>query len=208
MRILKGANSMIVGIVVLFVAGILVSSSYAEIDPEHPEWLFEEDGNAEGWRQPNCLTIEVEDGLLKMETTCANDPIIFVAVGDTPVAAVQTPYLNVDAKEHPKLYARMSLSPNCNKIEFYYVTEDDAQWSERQVTRWTNLAPTGEMEEFEFEMGWQGTITGLRMDFADVAGIEIEMDYLSFIGHPGGASEATQSAGKLASTWASIKARH
>jgi hypothetical protein len=98
----------------------------------------------------------------------------------------------------------MALSPNNNKIEFYYVTEDDAQWSERQVKRWSNLAPSGEMEEYEFEMGWEGTITGLRMDFVDVAGVEIEIDYLSFVGHLG-TPEAVQPDDKLATTWAGIR---
>ncbi|MFC1717440.1 hypothetical protein ACFL6S_27515 [Candidatus Poribacteria bacterium] len=84
----------------------------------------------------------------------------------------------------------------------YYVTEDDAQWSERQVKRWENLAPTGEMGEFEFEMGWQGIIIGLRMDFSDIAGIEI--DYLSFVGHPG-KPKAVEPIQKLITKWAKIK---
>ena len=110
----------------------------------------------------------------------------------------------MDAKEHPILYVGMSLSENNSKLEFYYVTEDDAQWSERQVKRWNDLAPTGEMEQFEFEMGWSGTIIGLRIDFSDVAGIEIEIDYLSFVGHPG-ELEAVDPSGKVAAAWAEIK---
>jgi len=99
----------------------------------------------------------------------------------------------------------MSLSENNNKVAFYYVTEDDAQWSERQIKRWENLVPTGEMEQFEFEMEWNGTITGLRMDFSDIAGIEIEIDYLSFVGHPGEKPGAVGPSGKVAAAWAEIK---
>jgi len=178
----------------------------AEFDPENPEWLFDEKGNMEGWGNQNSINmIEVtKDGILRMETT-GTDPWVFCGMGNVGLVwANQPAYLSVDAKKHPKLYARMSLSPNNSKIEFYYVTEDDAQWSERQVKRWSNLAPSGEMEEYEFEMGWEGTITGLRMDFLDVAGIEIEIDYLSFVGHPG-QTEAVQPADKLAGKWAKIK---
>lgn len=175
-----------------------------ELDPENPEWLFEDKGNFEGWGNPTAINlVEVNDGVLRMQTT-GNDPYVFCGmVGNAALVwAAQPPYLNVDGKEHPTLYARMSLSTNNNKVAFYYVTDDDAQWSERQVKRWENLAPTGEMEEFEFEMEWEGTITGLRMDFSDVAGIEI--DYLSFVGHPG-LPQDVQPIDKLATTWSAIK---
>ena len=48
MRILKNANLMIVGMVLLFVAGVLAASSYAKIDPETcvGMWLFDE-GNGD-----------------------------------------------------------------------------------------------------------------------------------------------------------------
>lgn len=199
-------------ITIIVLAAILTVIAYSsgnlfaeEFDPAHPEWLFEEKENAEGWGNQNSINIvEVKDGTLKMETT-GNDPWIFCGMGNVGLVwAAQPAYLNVDGKEHPKLYARMALSPNNNKIEIYYVTEDDAQWSERQVKRWANLTPSGEMEEYEFEMGWEGTITGLRMDFVDVAGVEIEIDYLSFVGHPG-APEAVQPDDKLAATWGRTK---
>jgi len=48
----------------------------AELDPEHPEWLFEERNDAEGWGNQTAMTIiGVEDGVLKLETTGA-DPYI------------------------------------------------------------------------------------------------------------------------------------
>ncbi len=105
-----------------------------ELDPENPEWLFQEDGNTEGWGSPNALTvIGVEDGVLKMEVI-GNDPYIFCGIAIVGVVwADQPPYLDVDAEEHPMLYAGMALSNNNNKVAFYYVTDDDAQWSERQV---------------------------------------------------------------------------
>lgn len=198
----------LIGLAVTLAAAVCFSGNLvaAEFNPDHPEWLFEDKGNMEGWGNQNAINIiEVtKDGTLRMETT-GNDPWVFVGMGAVGLVwANQPAYLNVDAKEHPNLYARMALSPNNSKIEIYYVTEEDAQWSERQAKRWSDLAPTGEMEEYEFEMGWEGTITGLRMDFSDVAGIEIEIDYLSFVGHPG-APEAVQPADKLAATWAKIK---
>lgn len=135
-----------------------------------------------------------------------NDPYIFCGIAIVGVVwADQPPYLDVDAEEHPMLYAGMALSNNNNKVAFYYVTDDDAQWSERQIKRWENLAPTGEMEEFEFEMDWTGTVTGMRMDFSDVAGIKIELDYLSFVGHPGEEGRVVQPTSKLAAKWAEIK---
>jgi hypothetical protein len=176
-----------------------------DLDPENPEWLFEDKGNFEGWGNQNSLSlISVKGGVLTMETT-GTDPYVFCGMGNVGLVwAAQPAYLNVDGKEHPVLYARMALSTNNNKVAFYYVTEDDAQWSERQVKRWENLAPTGEMEEFEFEMDWEGTIIGIRMDFSDVAGIEIEIDYLSFVGHPG-KQKAVQPVDKLATTWSGIR---
>jgi len=178
----------------------------AELDPENPQWLFDENGNVEGWGSQNAITIVgVSKGVLKLETT-GSDPFIFCGIGNTPLVwANQPAYLKVDAKKHPKLYAKMYLSPKNGKIEFYYVTEKDTQWSERQVKRWENIVPSGEMEEYEFDMGWQGTITGLRIDFSDIAGIEVEIDYLSFVGHVGEKPKAVQSAGKLIETWARIK---
>jgi len=198
----------LIGFAAILAAALCFSGDLlaTELDPENPEWLFDEKGNMEGWGNQNSINmIEVtKDGVLRMETT-GNDPWVFCGIGNAGLVwANQPAYLSVDAKEHPKLYAKMALSPNNSKIEFYYVTEDDAQWSERQVKRWSNLAPSGEMEEYEFEMGWQGTITGLRMDFSDVAGIEIEIDYLSFIGHPG-EPKAMQPAYKLTTAWAEIK---
>jgi hypothetical protein len=199
--VLIGAVS-ILAVAVCFSAELFA----AELDPENPEWLFEERNDTEGWGNQNSITIiGAEDGVLKLETT-GTDPYIFCGMIDNAalVWADQPPYLNVDASDHPILYAGMSLSENNNKVAFYYVTEDDAQWSERQVKRWENLVPTGEMEQFEFEMEWSGTITGLRMDFSDEAGIEIEIDYLSFVGHPG-EPEAVEPSGKAAAAWAEIK---
>jgi hypothetical protein len=199
----------LIGVVLILAVAVCFSAELfaAELDPENPEWLFEERNDAEGWGNQNAMTIiGVEDGVLKLETT-GTDPYIFCGMIDHAalVWAAQPPYLNVDADEHPILYAGMSLSENNNKVAFYYVTEDDAQWSERQVKRWENLVPTGEMEQFEFEMEWNGTITGLRMDFSDVAGIEIEIDYLSFVGHPGEKPGAVGPSGKVAAAWAEIK---
>ena len=47
MGILKSTNLMIIGVVVLFVAGMLVSSSYAKVEPETIVgiWLLDEDGD-------------------------------------------------------------------------------------------------------------------------------------------------------------------
>jgi hypothetical protein len=193
-------------LLVLLITAVFAGSLLAQdLDPENPEWLFEDNGNFEGWGNQNSLSlISVKGGVLTMETT-GTDPYVFCGMGNVGLVwAAQPAYLNVDAKEHPVLYARMALSTNNNKVAFYYVTENDAQWSERQVMRWENLAPTGEMEEFEFEMDWEGTIIGIRMDFSDVAGIEIEIDYLSFVGHPG-KPEAVQPVDKLATTWSGIR---
>ena len=125
--------------VVLVGAAWFAGNLFAQdLDPENPEWLFEDKGNTEGWGNQNAISIiGVDDDVLKLQTT-GTDPYIFCGmIGNAALVwAAQPPYLNVDAEEHPILYARMSLSTNNNKVAFYYVTDDDAQWSERQVKRW------------------------------------------------------------------------
>ena len=180
----------LIGLAVILAVAICFCGNLfaAEFDPEHPEWLFDEAGNREGWTEEHSINIiGVSEGTLKMEIT-GEDPWIFCGLGNTPLVWEDQPaYLNVDAEEHPTLYARMALSPNNNLIEIFGVTEDNSEWSSGEYKCWDTLTPSGKMEKYEFQMDWDGTITGLRMDFSeDMPGIEVEIDYLSFVGHKGG----------------------
>ena len=180
-----------------------------------PEWLFDDQDDIKNWGAMNQLAplkikaVKDEKGntrtVLITEST-GGDPFVFPDGGWQGFNnAVQQPF---DGKKYSIFYMGVRVNV-AGAWQIYYVTEDDATYSERQRQN-IQVDSVDVFKDFEFKMqegGWnQKTITGFRLDPGTVAGVIAEIDYISLRGIPEDLKpKAVNQSGKLAVSWGEIK---
>ncbi|MDD4909947.1 MAG: Ig-like domain-containing protein [Candidatus Omnitrophica bacterium] len=157
--------------------------------PEAPEWLFDIDGNKQGWspnRQIGEETgdFEVEGGKLKMRVT-GKDPFIFGPLGQEIDADT---YKSIEIKL--KIDASLDVFPSLKNayLQLYWVREGEDFSQERY-----KAVPIGTDGVYTITMGpqdinWSGMIKRIRIDpvaylpeFKDgvpAGDIRVEVDYI------------------------------
>lgn len=148
-----------------------IESSIVDLEP--PDWNFDTDGDAAGWRPTNQLDpFTIADGVL---TT--------VSSGDDPY--MESGPTRFPGPVHPTLAVRMSIDagPATTLGQVFFVTEADPAWGEAKSITFP-ITSDGEMHDYEIDVssvpGWHATITGLRLDPGALSGATIEIDAITF----------------------------
>jgi len=200
--------------VVVFTA-MLFLAVLSAMAAQGPEWTFDGPDAAQelkNWVDLNQLeplkieTVKDQDGLdrkVLITKSLGGDPYMFPGGGWN-----QADYDSFSGKEHPVLYLGVRVNTP-NRWQIYWVSKEDGNWSEAQHQDF-DVNAVDEFQDIEVEItagDWQKkTILRFRIDPGTSAGVEAEIDYISFngpisTGKPG----AVDPKDKLATTWARIK---
>ena len=195
----------------LFAMVLNTSTTAAKVDP--PQWTFDDKEAKDAlkkWVDVNQLKpLEldtVKDGsgkirsVLKTESL-GGDPYMFPGGGWN----VRT-YEPFNGKEFDTLYIGVRVNKP-NRWQVYYITQKDGKWAELQRQNFeVNAEKDFEDIEVKLERGdWnKRTVVGFRIDPGTAAGIEAEIDYISFTGIPNKAN-TVDAREKLTTTWGKLK---
>jgi len=177
-----------------------------------PEWNFDKKDEIKNWGSMNQLapleiaSVKDNDGqtrtILKTKST-GTDPYVFPDGGWNGFIPDVEPF---DGKKYSIIYLGVRVNV-ANAWQIYYVTDQDAAYSERQQQTF-QVNAVDNFQDIQFKMetgGWkEELIKGFRLDPGTAAGIEAEIDYISLRGVPGG-PKALIDDGKLAVTWGKIR---
>lgn len=178
-----------------------------------PEWFFDDKDEIANWGGINQLkplevdTVKNKDGknvtILRTVST-GSDPYVFPGGGWTGFVADIGEF---DGGKYPIIYIGVKVNVS-NQWQIYYYTKEDPSYSENQRQNF-QVDASDDFLDLEFEMtqgGWQDrTIRGFRLDPGTMAGVEAEIDYLSFLGPASGKPKAVEYKSKLAITWGEVK---
>ncbi|MGB9595647.1 MAG: hypothetical protein ACPL7B_05125 [Candidatus Poribacteria bacterium] len=179
-----------------------------------PEWVFDNKDEIKNWGGLNQLQPLVVDTVKNAKgekvtvlktVSIGSDPYVFPDGNwNGFLPGVQQPF---DGKKYPIIYIGVRVNVS-STWQIYYVTDQDAVYSERQRQNF-QVNASDDFVDLQFKMtegGWQEEeIRGFRLDPGTIAGVEAEIDYLSLRGIPGGKPKAVDYASKLAITWGYIK---
>ena len=201
----------IVALLCLFSAPVIVLCQNKDLPPE---WVFDNKDEIKNWGSANQLqplaidTAKNKKGdkvTITKTVSLGTDPYIFPDGGWAGfLAGVQQPF---DGKKYPIIYIGVRVNVT-STWQIYYYTDQDSAYSERQVQNFP-VDASDDFVDLKFNMstgGWQEEeIRGFRIDPGTFAGVEAEVDYVSFRGVPGGMTKAVESKRKLAITWGEMK---
>jgi len=136
------------------------------------EWLFDTDGNIEGWT-PGNATATVSGGTLNLTTTGV-DPLIMSPnnLGITNPGTYK--YVHVDMKNNS--------SDTTGRI--FFITDTDTTWNSAKSKGFVIKANTNYFSSYIIDMstvaGWSGTIKRIRVDPLDpaVSGQTVNIDFI------------------------------
>ncbi len=136
------------------------------VDVEPPDWTFDTDGDTESWFAANHIAdFTTADGLLRMRTD-----------GDDPYLVVPT---NMPA-DFGTLHIRMRISGDGGDRGQVFFGNDRRPEHVEQSSKLFNLTTDGEFHDYELDMasvvGWNGTITSIRLDVGSRADAIVEID--------------------------------
>ncbi|KAA3643402.1 MAG: hypothetical protein DWQ07_23095 [Chloroflexi bacterium] len=165
----------IAGVVLLVVLGIVGFGSIWSNSKNEKRggiaWEFEDAGDTEGWVPLYDLgPLTVRRGQLHINST-GDDPYLYIPEG-----------VAFDAREHPLIEMRMKVSDGyVAQVFFHNEGEIDFVEDKSQVFP---IVPDGEFHTYMLDMsaqdGWQGMISGLRLDPTDTVA-SVEIDYIRIV---------------------------
>ncbi|MCE5238071.1 beta-galactosidase [bacterium] len=133
-----------------------------------PVWRFDTDGDMEGWKADNFQSTEVKGGFLQGVTKY--DPML------------TSPPLSLDAARYPMLEFRVRSSMTGGGEVFWHSAGEG--FSEQRMARHM-LQAGADPQVYRVDLsalpGWQGAVTGLRLDLLNPAGAEVALDYVRFL---------------------------
>jgi len=139
-----------------------------------PVWRFDTDGDMQGWTLTNYQSAEVKGGFLQGVTK--HDPML------------TSPPLTLDAGRYPILEFRVRSNVTGGGEVFWHGAGEG--FSEQRMARHMLQAgpePLVYRVNLSVFPGWQGVITGLRLDVLNPAGAEVALDYVRLLEHAPGA---------------------
>lgn len=181
-------------------------------DVEAPQWTFDEDDadeKVETWAMNQMDALEIDE--VKDSKGDTRSVLLTSSQGGDPYfypggASNSSSYEPFDGSEYDTLYLGVRANATSD-WQIYYITEEDGAWAEAQRQNYT-VEATGGFEDLEIPItrgGWnERTVVRFRIDPGTQANIEAEIDYISFVGVPGGESPVEPS-GKLSAVWGNIK---
>jgi hypothetical protein len=151
------------------------------IAPPYPglgitEWEFDTDGDLEGWTMDRNFDGDVSGGALNLTLT-----------GDRP--RIQSPdELGVDADTYRYLVVRMRNETNSDMGLVYFMTDDDAAYSNGQRVAFSTSSHDGDYREYVIDLGandeWTGRVKRLRFHpvnpFSGVSEGRVSIDSIRF----------------------------
>ena len=202
-------QSSIISMVLMLIVNLAVFA-------QPPEWTFD-DPDAEDelgtWGALNQLAPleidEVKDGsgntrLVLLTESLGGDPYMFPG-GEWNVVS----YEPFSGEEYDTLYMGVRVNA-ANTWQVYYVTDADGAWGEVQRQNF-DVNAVDDFEDIEVLLergGWNlNTVLRFRIDPGTAAGIESEIDYISFTGPPN-VPQAVEAKGKLSTAWGAVKSRY
>ena len=145
-----------------------------EVNDEN-QWLFDKDGDTEGWTLSHAKFKGVSNGTYTAQAT-TNDPLLLHKV-------------DFDAADYQFLIVGMKYNPITanQKAQFYFRTAADQSWNEAKGIKGTLKIPdnvqAGDTYQIVFDLTscptWSGNITDIRFDPFTVTE-EFSIDYIRF----------------------------
>lgn len=139
-----------------------------------PAWRFDTDGDMQGWAAHNFVSAEVRGGYLRGVTKY--DPMLVA------------PVLELDAAKYRTIEFRAQTNLTGGGEIFWH--GPGGRYSEERMSRHV-LQAGPEPLVYRIDLGacagWEGTITGLRLDLLNPEGAEIALDYVRFLDREPGA---------------------
>lgn len=138
------------------------------------EWTFDLAGDAQGWTPNNAMSaVTVVDGAL---TTTSKEEDPFILRGG----------LNIDAKSFSTVVVRMKLqgenggpASDAGAAQLFWGTKAAPDCSEEASVRF-DIEGDGNWHDYKVAVGenseWKGTVTLLRLDPCDPAGVKVSID--------------------------------
>lgn len=187
---------------------------WAQDEPLAPEWTFDgadAEDELELWVTLNQLQpLEIDEvvdqfgekrSVLLTEST-GGDPYMYPGGSGNNVD-----YEPFEGEDFFTLYMGVRVNTPGN-WQIYYITQEDAAWAEVQRQNFM-VDSVDEFQDMEIVLergGWQDhLVTNFRIDPGTAAGVESEIDYISFLGIPGGVQSVNPQS-KLSTTWATLRA--
>ena len=141
------------------------------IEYEIPQWVFETDGEAEGWFAENQLEgFEVAAGILSMQSS-GDDPFMSSSGVEFP------------ANDNGRISITMKVSPGEATIgQVFFISDLDRDFDEAKSLVF-DVINDGEFHTYDLDMssvnGWRGLIAQIRIDPVASEGRMIEIDRIS-----------------------------
>jgi hypothetical protein len=136
-------------------------------------WVFENDGDTEGWYSENHLyRFTSRDGKLTTKTS-----------GDDPYMI--SPPVEVPADEYHRLGIRMRVSAgDPTNGQLFFITDTDTDWGEEKSLTF-DVPGDGEIHDYILDPStikeWNGLITQMRLDPVASKGRDIEIEIIAFV---------------------------
>jgi len=133
-------------------------------------WLFEQDGNAEGWYSANNMVLSVAGDVLTGDIT-GSDPHMHSAD------------ITVDSGFHQLLYLKMKNSTAGTAASLYWITDNDGAWDENKSVQFAITSNDNCFKDYWIDLSgnpvWTDTITKLRIDPSDAATGQVDIDMIA-----------------------------
>ena len=172
---------------------LLITSALAA-----PKWTFDDPKEIAGWTGINQCKISVEKGVLKTEST-GTDPYFYPGGAGNKVD-----WAPFSGAAYTTIYMKLKVNVT-NDWQVYYISEEDANWSEGQHQNFTVTTKGADFFDLAVKMesgGWQQhKITRIRIDSGTIVGVIAEIDYISLEGP----MAPVNSNGKLPVLWSDLK---
>jgi len=140
------------------------------------EWLFDAEGDAEGWTWGNA-TAAVSGGTFNLTTTSV-DPLMMSPDNLGITAPATYKFVHVDMRNY-------STDTRDTSARIFFITDTDTTWNSTKSKRFTIKADTGYYGSYIVDMstvaGWTGTIRRIRVDPLDPAsasGRSVKIDFI------------------------------
>jgi len=164
-------------------SGQTVNIDYIGISQAIPninEWLFDTDGNTEGWTAGNA-TVAVDSGTLNVTTT-STDPLLLSPDGLGITAPTTYKFIHVDMKNNSPVTSG----------RIFFITDTDTAWTQAKSKSFAIKANTNYYASYIVDMstvaGWTGTIRRIRVDPLDPAtnppGQTVNIDFIRITDNP------------------------